>query len=99
MANYVVAFRGQPDRVPAAGEEQAWGAWFGSLGPAVVDSGHRVGQVRTLDPRDAGSSQSMVLTGYVVLEAYDLEAAAAMASGCPGLNSGASVEVAETVDA
>jgi hypothetical protein len=48
MTNYVLAFRGRPDRNPAEGEGGARGAWFGSLGPAVIDFGHRVARNRWL---------------------------------------------------
>ena len=48
MGKYVLAFRGQPDRTAAPEEEQAWGAWFGQLGPAIADMGNRVGATRTL---------------------------------------------------
>jgi len=38
-----------------------------------------------------------VLTGYVVVDAADINAATTLARGCPGLKFGVSVEVAETV--
>jgi len=98
MSNYVVAFRGQPDRKPAAGEDEAWGAWFASLGAAVIDPGHRVARVRALDGQGAGEAGNMVLTGYVVIQAQDWDTATELARGCPGLAAGVSVEVGETVD-
>lgn len=77
MSQYVVAFRGQPDRPPAGGEDGAWNAWFGSLGSAVIDPGHRVGRVRTVagQGQGAGPAASAVLTGYVVIDAPDWDAA------------------------
>jgi len=98
MSKYVLAFRGQPNRKAAAGEDAAWGAWFGSLGAAVTDHGHRVGQVRTVQAQGAGEAGSMVLTGYVVVDAPDLDAAAKLAAGCPGLETGVNVEVGEAAD-
>lgn len=98
MTNYVLAFRGQPDRSPAEGEDAAWGAWFGSVGSAMVDSGHRVVHARTLQPEGQGTPDAPVLTGYVVIAAEDLDAATNLASACPGLKSGISVEIAETVN-
>ena len=38
------------------------------------------------------------LTGYTIVTADDLDAAVAMAKGCPILSSGGSVEVAETIE-
>ncbi len=99
MTNYVLAFRGRPDRTPAEGEDVAWGAWFGSLGSAVADFGHRVRHTQTLRTGSEGASEKEVLTGYVVIAAEDLDTATKMAQGCPGLKSGISVEIAETVDA
>ena len=97
MGKYVLAFRGQPGRTPAAEEEQAWGAWFGQLGPAIADRGNRVGTTRTLPAALRGEPASAVLTGYVVIDAADLDAAAKLAADCPGLANGVDVEVAEVI--
>jgi len=97
MTNYVLAFRGQPGRGAVAGEEEAWGAWFGRIGASIVDRGNRVGSVRTVPAADRGDPATSVLTGYVVVAADDLTAATDLARGCPGLANGVSVEVAEVV--
>jgi len=44
-----------------------------------------------------GEPGDAVLTGYVVIDAADLDAAAALAAGCPGLAGGVDVEVAEVI--
>jgi hypothetical protein len=79
---------------------KAWTDWFGSLGEAVVDGGNPVSQVRTIaadgSVSDGGVNPS---TGYSVLKADSLDAAVALAKGCPVLAGGASVEVAETFNA
>jgi len=97
MSRYVLAFRGQPDRRPARDENEAWGTWFAGLGAKIVDPGNRVGQVERLNAEPAGTVAGEVLTGYIVVDAADLGAATALARSCPGLASGVSVEVAETV--
>lgn len=97
MSKYVLAFRGQPGRTAGAEEEQAWGAWFGQLGPAIADMGNRVGATRTLPAQRRGDPGTSVLTGYVVIEADNLDAAASLAAGCPGLASDVDVEVAEVI--
>ncbi|MBV9380402.1 MAG: hypothetical protein JOY82_18785 [Streptosporangiaceae bacterium] len=97
MSKYVLAFRGQPGGVPSPEAEQAWGAWFGQLGPAIADPGNRVGATRTMPAAHGGDPATAVLTGYVVIEASDLDAAAKLAAGCPGLADGVDVEVAEVV--
>jgi len=99
MSKYVVAFRGQPGGSASAEEEQAWGAWFGQLGQAITDRGNRVGATRTLAAAHHGDSGTAVLRGYVVIEADNLDAAAGLAAGCPGLAGTVDVEVAEVVPA
>src|SRR5262249_57422186 len=94
---YVWASRGQSARAAAPGEEQAWGAWFGQLGPAIADMGNRVGATRTLPAARRGAPGNAVLTGYVVIDAADLDAAATLAAGCQGLASGVDVEVGEGI--
>ena len=97
MSSYVLAFRGRPDRTPQPGEEEAWGAWFGRLGPAIADFGNRVGTCRTLTTGQGDDPDGRVLTGYIVINADDLDAAVELASGCPGLAHDVSVEVAEVI--
>jgi hypothetical protein len=99
MSKYVVAFRGQPGGATSADEEQAWGAWFGQLGPTVTDRGNRVGATRTLPAAHRGDPGTSVLRGYVVIEADNLDDAARLATGCPGLAGAVDVEVAEVVPA
>jgi hypothetical protein len=97
MTNYVLAFRASPDRAVPKDADEAWGAWFGQLGPALADRGNRVGNVTRLDA--AGSAQGAeALAGYMVISADSMESAATLAKGCPGLAYGVSVEVAEIVD-
>lgn len=98
MTNYVLAFRGQPDRGAVAGEEEAWGSWFGRISGSIVDRGNRTAAARTLTGANGGDPATTALTGYVVITADDLAGATELASGCPGLANGVSVEVAEVVE-
>jgi hypothetical protein len=91
MSSYVVTFRSASAR-PSAEQEQAWTNWFGEIAPHITDSGNRVGRAVMLG--DAAPDQ---LSGYIVIEAADLDAAVEVAKGCPGLASGGRVEVGETV--
>jgi hypothetical protein len=97
MGKYVLAFRGQPDRAHQPDEGQQWGAWFAGLGAAIVDMGNQVGTVRTLAATEGGDPAGAVLTGYVVITSDSPDEAARLAGGCPGLQYGVSVEVAEVV--
>jgi hypothetical protein len=97
MSSYVLAFRGRPERAPQPGEDQEWSAWFRRLGPAIADVGNRVGAMRTVSRGHEEGRDDRVLAGYIVVTADDLDAAAQLASGCPGLAHGMSVEVGEVV--
>lgn len=74
----------------------AWGAWMGGLGAALVDGGAPVGLSKTVTSEgvadDGGANPA---SGYSLVEAPDQAAAVTMAQGCPILEAGGSVEVAE----
>lgn len=103
MAKYLFVYHGGgTPETPEEGEAEmaAWGAWFGELGGAVVDGGNPTGASVTVagDGSTSEGGGANPTTGYSLVEAGSLEAAAGMAKGCPILNSGGSVEVAETFD-
>lgn len=74
----------------------AWGAWMEGLGASLVDGGAPVGMSKTVSTGgvadDGGANPA---SGYSMVEAADHDAAAEMAKGCPILEDGGSVEVAE----
>jgi hypothetical protein len=91
--------------MPATPEEgakvmAAWNTWIAGLGNAMIDAGNPTGPAKTVASngtiRDGGGANP--LTGYSVIEAANLDAAAKMAQSCPQLASGGSVQVAETFD-
>ena len=102
MANYVLVYKG--GNQPASAEEgaavmNAWMAWFGGLGEAVVSPGNPFGPSASVGTDGSVSdSAPSGLTGYTVLAADSLSAATEMAKGCPQLASGGTVEVYETFD-
>jgi hypothetical protein len=101
MANYVLVYRGGGAMADTEEQRQAelarWGVWYGGLGDAVVDGGNPFGASKSVaadgSASDGGTSR---LTGYTILKADSLDAAAAMAKGCPILTNGGSIEVYET---
>ena len=103
MAKYLLAYRGggMPE-TPEAGAKvmAAWGAWFGQLGAAVADPGNPVSKAKTgaADGSVSGDGHSS-LGGYSIISADSLDAAIALAKGCPVLSSGATIEVCETFEA
>jgi hypothetical protein len=103
MTNYVLLYKG--GGMPETEEEQqrvmaAWGAWYGQLGQALVDGGNPFGPSKTIAAdgtvSDGGASG---LTGYTILQADSLDAAAKMGQSCPIIPGGGSVEVYETFEA
>ncbi len=69
--------------------------WFESIGSSIADFGHRVGPGRVLGSAGGGPDE---LSGYAVVTAETLDAAATLAAGCPGLAQGGAVEIGETIE-
>lgn len=103
MAKYLFVYHG--GKHPESDDEvaevmDAWGKWFGSMGAAVIDGGNPVGMSSTVNSdgsvnNDGGSNPA---SGYGLIEASDLEDALSKAKGCPILEAGGSVEVAQAID-
>ena len=94
MGKFVLAYRGGGG-APSTPEEgaavmAAWGAWFESLGAAVVDPG-----APFFGSMAVGGEVTANLSGYSILEAASLTDAAALAAGCPILTDGGTIEVYE----
>jgi len=103
MAKYLFVYHGGED--PKTEEEVAtvldeWGKWMGGMGAAVIDGGNPVGVSHTVSPDGsvAENAEANPATGYGLFEAANLEDAIAKARGCPILESGGSVELAEAID-
>lgn len=102
MPKYVLGYHG--GGMAESEEEQAkvmeaWGAWFGSLGAAVVDGGNPTAASKTIASSgvtDGGGANP--LTGYSLINADNIDDAVAKAQGCPIIAAGGSVEVAEAVE-
>jgi hypothetical protein len=101
MPEFIFAYHGgkRPD-TPEEGQKEMekWGAWFAGMGDAVVNPGNPVGQSWTVSGdgvrQDGGANP---LSGFTVVKAANIEAAAEMAKGCPIVDTG-SVEVAEIME-
>jgi hypothetical protein len=103
MAKFVFAYHGgsaprNPEEVKKVMD--AWGAWFGSLGSAVIDGGNPVGKSYTVKPDGslAEGGGPNPISGYSLIEAKDLQDAHKKAKGCPLLKSGGTIEVAQALD-
>ncbi len=103
MAKYVFVYHG--GKVPtnpaeAKAVHDAWGAWFGSMGAAVIDGGNPVGQSYTVraDGSLAHDGGANPASGYSLVEASSVEDAHKKAAGCPILKAGGSIEFAQAMD-
>ena len=77
---------------------QAWGAWFGTLGAALLDGGNPFASSATVSSTGISEGGASTSTGYSIISAESLAAASALANGCPLLTSGGAVEVYEAVE-
>lgn len=100
MGKFVVVYKGgdmgdSPEEQEAT--MKAWMEWFGSMGAAVTDVGNPFGGSTSLSSDGSRGGATSCLTGYSIVEADDLDAAAVMASGCPNLAKGGSLEIYEAL--
>ena len=101
MGKFVLVYKGgatPTSEAEGAKVMEAWMAWFGTLGAAVVDGGNPFGASTAVASNGSTTAASAGLSGYSILSADDLTAAAALAKGCPILGAGGSVEVYEAHD-
>ncbi|WP_194894420.1 hypothetical protein [Catenulispora pinisilvae] len=95
MTKYVFSFRVPADYAPNADTPAEWKAWFGALGPALVDVGNAVTDYARLG-EVGGAGFRMV--AYSVVAADDMDTALALAKGCPVLRVGGGVEIGPVME-
>jgi hypothetical protein len=96
MTKYVFFFRVPSYYAPDAGTPAEWQAWFGELGPALVDVGNAVTGYASVG--EVGGSGSRMVA-YSVVSAEDMDSALALAKDCPVLRVGGGVEVGPVMEA
>ena len=101
MGKYVRVYKGgamaeTPEAQEAAMAE--WGAWFGTLGESITDMGAPFGASTAVTSDGSRVDATSGASGYSILTADSLGAAADLAKGCPILDNGGDVEVFETVE-
>jgi hypothetical protein len=90
MPEFVLTYRSQKEYTPNADTVAAWYAWFDGMGNQLVDMGRPVTERASIGEHNPERTQ---LGGYTIVQAEDLDAALAIAKGCPGLDFGGGVEV------
>ena len=102
MAKFVFLYTGGSMAATPQEQEQvmqAWGAWFGELGAAVLDGGNPFGGSTAVGPDGAVTDGALSrATGYSLISADSLSEAGTLAKGCPVLTGGGSVEVYQALD-
>jgi hypothetical protein len=104
MAKYLLRYTG--GGMPETEEEiarvmAAWGAWYTSLGNAVADPGNPFTPAAKTVASSSALSNGVtgpMATGYTILQADSLKAAAKMAQTCPVLAGSASISIYETFE-
>ena len=103
MPGYIFAYHG--GKMPETEEEGArvmaqWEAWLGGMGTAALDPGNPVGPSSTVHPDGSVSCDGGAnpLSGYSLVSADSIDHATEIAKGCPILEAGGSVEIAEIVE-
>jgi hypothetical protein len=105
MESYLLLYSG--GKMPESEAEQKavmdeWTAWFGKLGSALSDGGNPfTSNAKTITPdgKVSNGSGGPMPSGYSVIKADSLDAAVALAKGCPVLKGGATIMVFETFNA
>ncbi len=92
MPTFVLTYRSPAGYAPTPDTVAEWWAWFDSMGDQLVELGKPA--VRTTTVGNC-SSETTELGGYSLIDADDLDAAVALAKGCPHLNRDGGVEVGE----
>jgi len=95
MPDFVFAYRNPVGYTPTPETRAAWTAWFEGMGPHLADLGKPAVARTALGNCGADSTE---LGGYSVIHADDLEAATAIAKGCPHLERGGGIEVGQLGD-
>jgi len=101
MAKFVFTYHGggmAETEAEMAAVMAKWEAWYGELGASILDGGNPFGETRNVDSTGVTGPNDSPATGYTVIDAADIDAAVAAAKGCPILEAGGSVEVAQAIE-
>lgn len=102
MTEFVLVYTG--GSYPETEEEnaqimEAWGAWMGGLGDALVNGGNPFSQQAKSIGSDGSVSEGAAgtpATGYSIIQANSLDEAVTLAKGCPHWQHDGQISVYET---
>ena len=94
MPTFVFGYRTVGSSKSTPESAAAWKAWFEGMNDDLVDLGKPAVEAVAVGNCGPGTE----LGGYSVISAADLDAALAVAKGCPQLDRNGGVEVAQLVD-
>jgi hypothetical protein len=99
MPKFVFVFRGGTPDSPEAGRKlmDDWNTWLTDMGDAVADPGAAVGMSNFVDSKGNEVAAGDPVSGYMIVETGDLQAATAHAKASPILSLGGSIEIAPVV--
>ena len=95
MAKFLYLYHGgNPPSSPEEGQKimQAWMAYFGRMGPKLVDGGAPLAASRAVK-----GAPNSAATGYSIVEAGSLDEAESFTDCHPHLLSGGSIEICEAL--
>jgi hypothetical protein len=103
MAKYLLSYHGggMGDTPEQQAQEMArWQAWFGAIGPDMVDPGLPIAFAQTiaLDGGVSDGGGANPVTGYTIIRAPDMSKALEIAKRCPLLAMGGTIEVGQTLE-
>lgn len=104
MAKYMVIYTGGMGMAASPEQQQQimadWGAWYDRMGSSIVDGGAPFGEAKHLtgDGVDDGHIGDTAATGYTIIEADSLEAAASACEDHPHIEHGGQVQVFTCID-
>jgi hypothetical protein len=82
MGKYVYVYYAGKDT--DAGDDAAWGQWFGKLGDKIVDAGNPFNSGgQAVHAGGVMPVQDHPVTGYSIVNAGSMEEATELAKGCP----------------
>ena len=86
MPHFLLTYQGQPQfSTPEEGKAHMadWMAWMQGLGDTLVHPATPLPRTKTVGPAGVADAQNFPISGFLIIEAADMDAAVAIAQGDP----------------